>query len=83
MKHTASTAVESQALPVDPVARFHLRNGASLHRLNWLANTSSAGLSASCGMMVNYLYELEEVPVVELEGVPVQDEAVSLAAMMA
>ncbi|MGE5088386.1 MAG: malonyl-CoA decarboxylase [Candidatus Levyibacteriota bacterium] len=40
----------------DPVARFHLNNGASLERIDWLANTSRRGLRESLGMMVNYLY---------------------------
>jgi malonyl-CoA decarboxylase len=41
----------------DPVARFHLNNGAKLERINWLADTSKKGLRESLGMMVNYLYE--------------------------
>jgi len=41
----------------DPVARFHLGNGARIERLNFLADTSAKGLSQSYGMMVNYLYE--------------------------
>jgi malonyl-CoA decarboxylase len=45
----------------DPVARFHLGNGARLERLNWLADTSKRGLQQSAGMMVNYLYRLDEV----------------------
>jgi malonyl-CoA decarboxylase len=45
----------------DAVARFHLGNGARLERLNWLADTSKRGLQQSAGMMVNYLYRLEEV----------------------
>jgi malonyl-CoA decarboxylase len=45
----------------DAVARFHLGNGARLERLNWLADTSRRGLQLSAGMMVNYLYRLEEV----------------------
>ena len=32
-------------LPTDPVARFHLRNGASFHRLNWMANLSKKGIT--------------------------------------
>lgn len=47
--------------PIDPVARFHLGNGARIERLNWAADTSAKGLSQSCGMMVNYLYELDEL----------------------
>ncbi|MBX3582218.1 MAG: malonyl-CoA decarboxylase [Rhizobiaceae bacterium] len=46
---------------LDPVARFHLGNGARLERINWLANTSSAGMASSHGIMVNYLYKLDEI----------------------
>ncbi|HEX2669976.1 MAG TPA: malonyl-CoA decarboxylase family protein, partial [Polyangiaceae bacterium] len=45
----------------DAVARFHLGNGARLERLNWMADSSKRGLQQSAGMMVNYLYKLEEV----------------------
>lgn len=44
------------ALPADPVARFHLGNGACVERLNWGADMSVKGRAQSCGMMVNYLY---------------------------
>ena len=40
----------------DPVARFHLNNGASMERINWLADVSKKGLRESLGLMVNYLY---------------------------
>jgi len=43
-------------LPLDPVARFHLRNGARLERLNWMGDTSEKGLAESHGMLVNYRY---------------------------
>jgi malonyl-CoA decarboxylase len=46
---------------LDPVAHFHLSNGARLERLNWLADTSPKGLAQSAGMMVNYLYKLSEI----------------------
>ncbi|GLC94717.1 malonyl-CoA decarboxylase [Cupriavidus sp. TA19] len=45
-----------QSLPADPVARFHLGNGACVERLNWAADLSRKGRGQSCGMMVNYLY---------------------------
>jgi malonyl-CoA decarboxylase len=45
----------------DPVAQFHLGNGARLERINWLADLSSKGLEQSAGLMVNYLYRLEDV----------------------
>ncbi|MFA7307258.1 MAG: malonyl-CoA decarboxylase [Hyphomicrobium sp.] len=47
--------------PVDPVARFHLGNGARLERLNWLADTSERGLREAHGLMVNYRYDLTEI----------------------
>ncbi len=45
------------AQPYDPVARFHLGNGARIERLNWLGDTSDKGMQQSWGMMVNYLYD--------------------------
>jgi malonyl-CoA decarboxylase len=47
--------------PLDPVARFHLGNGARLERLNWLGDTSVNGMRRSAGLMVNYVYRLDEV----------------------
>lgn len=44
-----------------PVAKFHLGNGAELHRLNWAADLSKKGLRESAGLMVNYLYNLDAV----------------------
>ena len=46
---------------LDPVARFHLANGSRIERLNWLADTSTKGLAQSAGMMVNYLYKLNDI----------------------
>lgn len=45
----------------DPVARFHLDNGARLERINFLGDLSRKGLKQACGMMVNYLYDLQQV----------------------
>jgi malonyl-CoA decarboxylase len=45
----------------DPVAKFHLHNGAQLARLNFLANPSPRGLRESFGLMVNYLYDLRRI----------------------
>ncbi len=45
----------------DPVARFHLDNGARLERLNTRGNMSAKGLRQSLGLMVNYLYDLDRV----------------------
>lgn len=53
--------VRRRRLAFDPVANFHLRNGASVWRLNWGADLSHNGLSSSFGMMVNYRYILEDV----------------------
>ena len=47
--------------PADPVARFHLGNGARLERINWLGNTAPRGIQESFGVMVNYLYDLETI----------------------
>ena len=46
---------------LDPVAHFHLSNGASVQRINWLADTSGKGLRESAGLMVNYLYRLDRI----------------------
>ena len=45
----------------DPVAHFHLSNGARLERINWLADTSAKGMRESAGMMANYLYRLDQI----------------------
>ena len=47
--------------PLDPVARFHLGNGARLERLNWLGDRSPKARQESAGLMVNYLYNLDEI----------------------
>lgn len=47
--------------PLDPVARFHLGNGASAWRVNWPADLSLAALRRSYGLMVNYLYDPESI----------------------
>ena len=47
--------------PVDPVARFHLGNGARLERINWLGDVSEKGLREAHGLMVNYRYDLKEI----------------------
>jgi len=45
----------------DPVAHFHLSNGAEMAQINWLADCSEKGLKQSAGMMVNYRYQLADV----------------------
>ncbi|GAB4171485.1 MAG: malonyl-CoA decarboxylase [Geothermobacteraceae bacterium] len=47
--------------PIDPVQRFHLGNGARLERVNWLGDTSPKGMKQSFGLMVNYLYRLQDI----------------------
>jgi malonyl-CoA decarboxylase len=47
--------------PADPVAKFHLGNGARLERINWLGNVSPRGMRESFGMMVNYLYDIATI----------------------
>ncbi len=47
--------------PLDPVARFHLGNGARLERLNWLGDGSERAISQAHGLMVNYLYDLDDI----------------------
>jgi malonyl-CoA decarboxylase len=54
-------AKDPKGRPVDPVARFHLGNGARLERLDFLGDVSAKGLKQSHGLMVNYLYALDEI----------------------
>lgn len=54
-------AKNSAGLPLDPVARFHLGNGAIVHAVHAAANMSAKGLAQSHGAMVNYLYDLKRV----------------------
>ena len=51
----------SDKMPNDPVARFHLGNGASLEQINYLGDNSLNGIKLSAGLMVNYLYDLDKV----------------------
>lgn len=63
MRHCARYLLQARRknLPADPVARFHLGNGARLERLNWMADTSPKGLRQSAGIMVNYAYRLGDI----------------------
>jgi malonyl-CoA decarboxylase len=54
-------AKDDAGKPLDPVARFHLGNGARLERLDWMGDTSEKGLGQAAGFMVNYLYDLASV----------------------
>jgi malonyl-CoA decarboxylase len=53
--------VKAGELPRDPVARFHLGNGARLHRIHGGADLSVKGREQSAGIMVNYLYDLPKI----------------------
>jgi malonyl-CoA decarboxylase len=46
---------------LDPVAHFHLSNGARVERLNWRGDVSAKGVQQSAGIMVNYLYRLADI----------------------
>ncbi len=46
---------------IDTVARFHLGNGARLERIDWLGDLSAKGMRESAGIMVNYLYRLDDI----------------------
>lgn len=48
-------------LALNPVANFHVRNGAQVYRLNWAADSSVRGMDRSFGIMVNYKYNLEDL----------------------
>jgi malonyl-CoA decarboxylase len=54
-------ARSANGLPLDPVARFHLGNGASLDQLNMLGDLSPRAMAAAHGVMVNYRYRLEDL----------------------
>ncbi|MEM9140045.1 MAG: malonyl-CoA decarboxylase [Pseudomonadota bacterium] len=59
--HYLLTAKRDKNQPPDPVARFHLGNGAELHAIHWRADTSEKGYAQSAGIMVNYLYKLDKI----------------------
>ncbi len=54
-------ARNQRGTPIDAVARFHLGNGARLERINWLADMSERAMTQAHGLMVNYLYDLDEI----------------------
>lgn len=56
-----TSAKAADGKPLDSVARFHIGNGATLARVNWMADTSDKGLSESLGLMVNYRYDLDDI----------------------
>lgn len=54
-------AKDAHNKPLDPVARFHLGNGAHLEAINWYADHSPKSVRQSAGIMVNYLYDLDDI----------------------
>jgi len=59
--HYFLVARDARGRQIDPVARFHLGNGARLEQLNFAGDLSEKGLQQSHGLMVNYLYALDEI----------------------
>ncbi|MET0172498.1 MAG: malonyl-CoA decarboxylase [Agrobacterium vaccinii] len=59
--HYFLTAKTADGRPIDPVARFHLGNGARLERLNFLGDRSPKAMKQAHGLMVNYLYKLDDI----------------------
>ncbi len=59
--HYFLQAKNGSGKPADPVARFHLGNGARLERINWMGDASTKGLKQAAGFMVNYRYDLGQV----------------------
>ena len=55
------TRVTEAGHAIDPVARFHLGNGASIEQINWAGDLSEKGLRQSAGLMVNYHYAPDEI----------------------
>ena len=74
------TESSSEGRP-DPVARFHLGNGARLERVNWLGNVAPRGIEESYGIMINYLYEPDQIEAnheMFMRGVVVRSAAVDV-----
>jgi malonyl-CoA decarboxylase len=61
MQLCATYLTRKPSIRIDPVARFHLGNGARLERINWLGNTTPRGIQESFGVMVNYLYDHDSI----------------------
>lgn len=59
--HYLLMAKDASNRPLDPVARFHLGNGARLERINWLGDTSEKGVRQALSLMVNYRYDLRDI----------------------
>ena len=78
--HYFLKARTSKGRLIDSVARFHLGNGARLERIDWLGDLSPKGLRESAGLMVNYLYRLEDIEK-NHEAYANQDEIVASSAV--
>ena len=59
--HYFLNAKRRDGQPQDPVARFHLGNGASLLDIHWMGDSSAKGMAQSFGIMVNYEYDLDRI----------------------
>ena len=70
----------SRGMPADPVARFHLRNGSRLERINWQGDMSEKGLQESHGLLVNYRYSGQDFDAnrdaLEIDGIVIASDAV-------
>jgi malonyl-CoA decarboxylase len=55
------TSIDAKGRALDPVARFHLGNGASIERINWEGDVSERALAQSAGLMVNYRYAPDDI----------------------
>jgi len=53
--------IKKHGKPINAVARFHFGNGASLHRINWMGDTSNKGINEYLGLLVNYLYDPKNI----------------------
>ena len=59
--HRYLASVKRRGYAIDPVAHFHLQNGASIWRLNWMGDVGYNGMRRSYGLMANYLYDLPDI----------------------
>ncbi|HIG36293.1 MAG TPA: Malonyl-CoA decarboxylase, partial [Oceanospirillaceae bacterium] len=60
-QHYITQERSARGTALDPVAHFHLSNGAIAGRLNFMANMSPKGLQESAGMMINYVYNINQI----------------------
>lgn len=75
--HYLCQATGQQHFARDPVAHFHLSNGARIEQINWQADTSERGLQQSAGLMVNYLYQLPHIEARSQQYILLGERAVS------